>query len=112
MTAKGRGLKDERRLFQRIEVNLPARITDLTSGRVMRVKARDVSAQGVGMLTKERLDKSAPVKISVSIPDRKRRPLVNYGRIAWIRPESRWSWRMGVSLDKPQFVALSPLLRS
>jgi len=112
MITEDRGFKDERRLFQRIEVDLPARITDLTSGRVIKVKARDVSAQGVGMLTKERLDKSAAVKVSLSIPDRKRRPLISYGTIAWIKPETRWTWRFGVSLDKPQFIGLSPLLRS
>ena len=111
MNEEIRGFKDERRLFQRIKVNLPARITDLVSDKLIKVKACDVSAQGVGISTQERLDRNVTVKVSLSIPARKRNPLVTYGKVAWIKPESRWGFRAGISFDRPEFIRLSPLLR-
>ena len=106
-----RDFSKERRLFQRIKVDLPARINDVATGRLIRVKTYDISAQGVGILSEERLDKATPVKISVSVPHIKRRPLTTYGRVIWVKPETRFSWRIGLSLEKPEFAGLSSLLR-
>ena len=101
---------DERRGFQRLRANFPIRCLDLNGGKVVRTRLYDISALGVGILSKDKLEESSLLRIWLHFPDRKK-PLATQARLVWARKEASGDWRMGLRLKKPEILGISRLFR-
>ena len=71
MFAGDRGFGEDRRIFERFEVDFPGRLQDLVDNRKMKAKTKDISAQGVCMVVKEEIKEATPLKVWLNFPDKK-----------------------------------------
>lgn len=102
--------KEDRRRFQRFKANLPVRCLDLIDGRITQASTCDISAQGLGIVSKEGIPEAAPLRIWLHFPDQKK-PLTVEGRVAWVERQFSGDWRLGVDLNKPELFGMSRLFR-
>ena len=76
--------KEDQRLFERFRARLPAKFKDTRDDFGERVMLRDASAEGVRLITSERLFVNDSVAVEVSIPDGKD-PLTLQGEVVWAK---------------------------
>ncbi|MFC1658863.1 PilZ domain-containing protein [Candidatus Omnitrophota bacterium] len=103
------GFRD-RRVYERIQVKFSLRYLDLDSNREGSALTRDISANGIGMLTQEELSSRSHLEIWLQIPDRGE-PLYTKGEVVWSRMVEPNKYRSGVCLDKIDFMAMSRIIR-
>ncbi|MGE5197000.1 MAG: PilZ domain-containing protein [Deltaproteobacteria bacterium] len=101
----------DRRLFERIPVTVPLRYLELNSGREVLAYTRDISANGIGLVTEERLSPEAPLEMWLQIPHRSN-SIYAKGKVVWAEEIEPNRYRAGVSLDKTELVAMSQILMS
>src|SRR4030042_4879338 len=97
------GQRRERRVFERFKVSFPARLLDLGCGVVLQAEICDLSAQGVGAAVQQEISQSAPLKIWLNFPGR-RKAFRTQGRAVWSTPLSDEAWRVGVKLARPELM--------
>jgi hypothetical protein len=102
---------EDKRIFQRFTVKLPVRFLDTASGREGIALTGDVSAKGIGMFVKDKLEPRTPIEIWLEIPDNKE-PIYTRGEVVWRSPVGPDEYRIGVSLEKADLMGLSRVLRS
>jgi hypothetical protein len=102
---------EDKRIFQRFPVKLPVRLLDVSSGKESAALTDDVSAKGIGILSKEELKAHTPVEIWLQIPDN-REPVYTRGEVIWSALSGKDGYRAGVSLEKADLMGLSRILRS
>ncbi|MCX5707237.1 MAG: PilZ domain-containing protein [Candidatus Omnitrophica bacterium] len=54
---------DDRRIFERFAINMPARFLDLDSGREGLAQTQDISAKGIGLVTNEEVKPNSNLDI-------------------------------------------------
>ncbi len=111
MEERSRGLKEERRLFRRIEANFPVKMLDLVSGKEIEARALDLSAQGLGAMIKEKIEVPSLVRLWLHFPDRKR-ALSMGGKVVWVKFSSPEVYRLGIEFSQPNFLGLSRVFRT
>lgn len=102
---------DDRRIFARIKLKVPLRFLDLHNNVYGKGETVDVSANGLGFVTQKQLPTNTPLEIWLDIP--------NCYEVFYTRGESVWtqlneddaSQRVGVRLDKEEFMGLAQFLR-
>jgi hypothetical protein len=102
---------EERRIFERIPAKLSLRFLDTHSNKYGLVQTRDISAQGVGLLTENELPAHIPLDIWLSIPN-KRESYYTRGEVVWSREVEPNKYRAGVRLEKVDFMGISQALRT
>lgn len=102
---------EDRRIFARFSAKFPLRFLDLKSGREACVQTYNISAKGIGILTKERLEAHTPLELWLEVPD-KGEPLYIRGEVTWSKAEGLGEYRAGVSLEKAELMGLSRVLRT
>lgn len=102
---------EDRRVFQRFNVNFPVKLLDGDSSQEIEASTNDVSAKGVGICTDRQLVFGAPVEVWLSIPDHGE-PLYTRGTVAWSKLESANRYRAGIALEKADLMGLSRVLRT
>jgi hypothetical protein len=100
----------DRRVFERFEVNLPARFIDLRQNQEGQAKAYDVSAKGIGFLFHQEVKPLTALEIWLDLPD-KGSPLYTRGRVVWTMQVEPQLWRAGISLEKAELMGLSRIFR-
>jgi hypothetical protein len=101
---------DDRRIFERITVSIPVSFLDSSSGKEGEAETTDISANGVGFVTKEKLTSSTPLELWLHIPDQ-HEPFYARGQVAWSKgttDEERQ--RIGVRLEKAELMGLARAL--
>lgn len=101
---------NDRRIFQRFDVRIPAKILDLNSGAEMVAETSDISAKGIGLMLKRRVAINTPLEAWLQIPD-KGEPLYTRGITAWSKQEAEGDYRIGVELERADLMGLSRILR-
>jgi len=102
---------EDRRLFTRIETKLPLRFRDLSSnGKEGLAETINISANGLGLITKEDMVIKSFLEIWLYLPDH-HEPLRVRGEVVWCLPlgESNLK-RIGISLEKEEFMGLARAL--
>jgi hypothetical protein len=103
---------EDRRIFARIDVTFPLRFLDPNSGKEGVADAVDISANGVGFVTRESLTNKAPLEIWLEIPDQ-HEPLYTRGQVSWIgSAQGSAHTRVGVRLENARLMALARALWS
>jgi hypothetical protein len=104
-------IKADRRVFERFKAQFPLRIWDLQLARQSSGQVIDISAKGLGMVTREPLRPDAPIDMWLEIPD-EHDPLYMRGRVVWQEPQDEGQYRVGICLDKVNFMGLGRALRA
>ncbi len=101
----------DRRIFERMPIELSLRLLNLHSKKWGLVKTRDISAKGIGLLTEEGLAPYTPLELWLQIPD-KGEPLFAKGEVVWSEMIETNKHRVGISLEKADFMGMSRVLRT
>lgn len=100
---------DDRRIFERIEATFPLRFLNPTDGKEGRARTLDVSANGMCLVSEERLFAGTPLELWLDIPDQ-HEPLYTRGEVVWAKPWGATQQRLGVQLDKAELMGLARIL--
>ncbi|MBM3254912.1 MAG: PilZ domain-containing protein [Candidatus Omnitrophica bacterium] len=100
----------DRRIFERIAASFPMKYWDIQANRIGEARIADVSANGVGFTSSERLAPGVKLGMWLEIPDKKEH-LYTQGAVAWSRPMAGDTYRIGVELVKPELMGVGRVLR-
>ncbi len=101
---------EDRRIFERFTAKFPLRFIDLKENREGEASTQDISAKGVGFLSKEEMRAHTPLEMWLEIPD-KAEPLYARGEVMWSKSLEPNQHRIGVNLEKADLMGLSRVLR-
>ena len=100
----------DRRIFARISAALPIRFLTSGSDNECQGQTIDVSANGIGILSKERLSPRTLLEMWLQLPDN-RGPFYTRGEVIWSRSSAdAVECRSGVRLDRAELMGLAPVL--
>ena len=101
---------DDRRVFARIDAQMPLRFLDPSSGQEGKGDTFDVSANGLGLLTDNSLAIKTPLEIWLDIPDH-HDPFYTRGEVAWCEPShDSPQKRIGIQLEKAELMGLARVM--
>jgi len=102
---------EDRRLFARLNVELPLRFLDPWGDREGNGKIMNISANGVSFITEEKIAPNSPIAIWVEMPDQ-RESLYIQGEVIWSHPleAGNIQHRIGVRLDKEELIGVARAL--
>jgi len=103
---------EDKRVFERFPVKFPVRYfqTSYSDTQEGLARAQDISAKGVGLVTKEKLPVNTPLEMWLEIQD-KGDPLYARGQVVWSKPAGINEFWSGISLDRADLMGLSRVLR-
>ncbi|MDP2941673.1 MAG: PilZ domain-containing protein [Candidatus Omnitrophota bacterium] len=104
------GKLEDRRVFERFDAKFPLRFLVPASGEEFQAESTDISAKGVGILSRENLQPAADLELWLDLPDRGE-PLYARGKVAWSQPAGNQLYRLGINLEKADFMGLGRALR-
>ena len=102
---------EDKRIFERISVKLPLRFLGGGSGSECAAETCDVSAKGIGLVTKQAPALRTGLELWLDIPD-KGEPLYTRGEVVWSKPAAAGGHRLGVSLEKADLMGMGRVLRA
>jgi len=104
-------MDNERRIFERFQARFPAKFKDTRDDFGNDVILRDASADGVNILTKDRLFLNDRIALEVELPDGND-PLVLSGRVIWSKPTIESSmWDIGLQFDEVNFMKMHRIFK-
>ena len=102
---------EDRRIFQRFNYRLAARLLDLNNGNEIVAETSDVSAKGFGLVLKQEVPTNTPLEAWLQIPDAGE-PLYARGIAVWSKRDSDNQYHIGMDLEKADLMGLSRILRA
>jgi len=104
-------MENERRIFDRFQSRFPTKFKDSRVDFGKNVFLRDTSANGVNILTKERLFINDRIALEVELPDGID-PLVLRGRVMWCKPINESSmWDNGLEFEEVDLIKMQRILK-
>ncbi len=101
----------ERRIFERFNVEIPVKFRSLDSNIEGSGKIINISAGGGGMIvTTKYLLPGTPLEMQLFIPDDKN-PLDANGKVIWLKIMEPTVFLAGVQFDKVDFMGIARALR-
>lgn len=100
----------DRRIFERIPVDFPLRLKNNAQDKESNGYCWDVSANGVGLFSKEKLGRNDRLEMWLELPQ-KYNPLHLSGEVVWVREAQPQIWRVGIQLLKTHLMDLSLVMR-
>ena len=100
----------ERRLFERFSARLPAKFKDSHFDFGTTVSLRNASAQGLRLISRERVFIHDSISIEVKLPDGENIMTLR-GEVVWAKRIESAFWEIGVKFYKIDLVALSRLYK-
>jgi len=103
------GFQDERS-YARFLVSLPLKFIRKFSCLEEKGMARNISPNGIGMVTKEDLRPHMRLELWLEMPD-KGEPLYTQGEVVWTRRVRSNEYKVGIELESIDLMAISRILR-
>lgn len=101
---------DDRRIFGRISARFPLKFLNPSDGSEGIAETVDVSANGLGILSKIPLPVRTPLEFWLDIPDQ-HEPLYTRGQVVWSRDSSDTAGQqVGVQLERAELMGLARVL--
>lgn len=101
---------EDRRVFDRIEKKLPLRFWIPDSGKEGVAETVDISANGLGIVSDQKLNKNTKLEIWLDLSNN-REPFYTRGEIVWSFPSIKSAQsRCGIRLEKAELMGLAPAL--
>jgi hypothetical protein len=110
-TEEGGENMQDRRIFVRFPVELPLRYLNLRMNHTGIAKTCDISAKGIGIFADEELMPNSPLEMWLKISN-KDEPLYMRGEVVWSRMVEQNRYRIGIELEKAEFMNFSYLLKT
>ncbi len=104
------GKLEDRRVFERFDAKFPLRFLVTASGKELQAESADISAKGIGLLSRENLQPTADLELWLDLPDRGE-PLYARGKVAWSQSAGNSLFRSGINLERADFMGLGRALR-
>jgi len=101
---------EDRRIFERFHAKMPVRFLESTGTQENTAQTFNISAKGLGLVTKDRIPESSPVEVWLQVPD-KGEPVYSRGEVVWSRSTGINEYRSGVSLEKADLMGVSRVMR-
>ncbi|MDD5044976.1 MAG: PilZ domain-containing protein [Candidatus Omnitrophica bacterium] len=101
--------RDDRRIFDRIAVDLYARYFNSEENKEGYFRVADISAKGMGIVAQERFPRGTHLEIWVNVPEQKT-PVYTRGQVVWDRQLGR-GYRAGINLEKADFMNCPKLIK-
>jgi hypothetical protein len=102
---------EDRRLFERFNVNFPVKFVVLDSNKEGTGRIIDISASGGGLIvTAEQLHPPAALEMWLQIPDNKE-PFYTTAKVVWSNMIESETYRVGVQFDQLDLLGLSRVLK-
>ncbi len=101
---------NDRRVFERVSVELPVTVLATDVNLECSGTSCDVSARGVGVVCGESVPAGSSVEVWMRMRQR-RDPFYTRGLVSWVRPTQDGRHRLGIVFEKAQLMELSPVLR-
>jgi hypothetical protein len=96
----------ERRIFARINIKIPLKFLNSANDKEGTAETVDISANGVGFVTKENLLPETPLEMWLDIPDH-HDPLHILGKVVWSQDlGNNMDKRIGVHLGEERLIGL------
>ena len=102
---------EDKRVFERFSAACPVTFLNLDSQTEHQGQLYDVSAKGLGLVTSAEFFPSAPLEMWVKVPD-SGEPFYTRGEVKWSREVEPNKYRIGVSLERADFMGLSRVIRN
>jgi hypothetical protein len=101
----------DRRIFERIPIELPLRFLDLASNREGLAQTHDINARGIGIITDEKVlpDTSLEIWLQTSNNDVL---LHTRGMVVWSKQIEVNQHRIGINLEKVELMRIAVILRN
>ena len=96
---------EDRRLFMRFPVSMGMRYFCSESESGGQGDLLDISANGMGIVTKRRLHVYGHMDIGVSVPN-SAQPFYTTGEVVWVERVDFDAYRVGIRLDKPELMGV------
>lgn len=100
----------ERRVFERIPVSLPVRLFDSGRNRELIADTVDVSAKGLGIVSRGALNAGDNLELWLNMPDKKE-PFYARGSVAWAQAQETGGYRAGIELEKAELMGMARVFR-
>ena len=101
---------DDSRVFARMKARFPLKFLDPVSGKEGEADTVDISANGVGLVTRDGIAPNTSLEMWLRIPDQ-HAPLYARGEVVWSRPAGNPAQkRLGVRLEKAELMGLARIL--
>lgn len=97
--------RNNRRMFDRFEVDFSAEIKPLQTEEGNFGQCCDISASGLGLLTEEKLAPEANLEIWLGVPDG-HSPFRSLARVVWSKQVQENKWRSGLEFQKVDFMGV------
>lgn len=107
---KGGEEMNDYRIFERFRKEFSARFIGL-DGKEGTAQTLDVSAKGLGLSTKHKLESQASLEIWLNVPG-STDPLYTRGQVVWSKMEGAKDWHSGIELERADLMGVSRLLRA
>lgn len=104
------GDMSDHRIFERFKKEFSARFIGL-DGKERQSQTFDISAKGLGLFTADKVEPHTPLEIWLNVPN-STDPLYTRGQVVWSNPEGTSGYRLGVELERANFMGMSRLLRA
>lgn len=101
---------DDRRVFDRFTARFPVKFKDGREDFGQGVFLRDASAQGVRLVSRQKLFLHDDVSLLVSLPDG-HNPLNLNGQVMWSKTKSPGVWEVGVKFHKIKLMSIQRLFK-
>ncbi|MFA5361752.1 MAG: PilZ domain-containing protein [Candidatus Omnitrophota bacterium] len=102
--------RGDERIFERVPAKLTIRYRNLQSKEWGLLQTRDISAKGIGLVSKDRIPHNTPLELWLPVPGRGE-SVYSQGKIVWSKTIWFSEYHAGIKLNRPDLVGLLPILR-
>ena len=101
---------EDQRVFERFTARFPVKFKDSRQDFGAEVFLRDASAQGLRLVTQQRLFVHDTIVLLVKLPDG-HEPLTLNGQVVWAKNKMPGAWEAGLKFHKIRLMAIQRLFR-
>lgn len=101
----------EKRKYLRFTITIPLNHCRLDSGRIGKAQTKDISAQGIGIVTDEELAPKTLLDIWITMPDNGEQ-IHAKGEVVWVRKAGANNYHIGTNLKDSRLKPIPIVLRT
>lgn len=100
----------DRRDFYRFVIRLPVKLYEPGRKIAGYAYTHDVSAKGLGLITKEEFKPNTLLQLWISLPNDDKALFIK-GEVIWSKQVDLYSWRIGINLAQPDLIGMSRIFQ-
>ena len=101
----------EKRKFARFLISIPLKYAKMSIKQFKSACTRDISTQGIGLITAEELPVNEPLNICLTMPDNGEEIALD-AQVLWSKSEGNGRYSSGLSLNNMQLKPIPLVLRT